>query len=99
MHTSQTIDLRVRSALLGAFGLLWYVSVYLVQPGKNLTNVSLWFYAFMFLVPALVPILAALLLYGYFRTGRRHTTWVCVAIVVALSTTVLSARYAWTLRH
>ena len=93
MQVSHAIDIRVRAALLASFGLLWYLSVYLVRPGKELSNVSLWFYSFMVIIPVVVPILAALLLYGYFRSGRRHTAWVCVG--VALSPTLLSAYYLW----
>ncbi|MBI3868768.1 MAG: hypothetical protein HY299_09575 [Verrucomicrobia bacterium] len=85
------------SALLAAFGLLWYLGVYLVRPGKSLSNASEWFASFMFLVPVLAPVLAALLIYGYIRSGRRHTSWVCTAVVLALSSTLFSAQYAWSL--
>ena len=104
MHLTDTIGIRGRCDLLAAFGVLWYFSVYLVRPGdirpQPFPELRILFSAFLFLVPVLSPVLLGMLLRGYFLSGRRHTVWVCVAAVIVLSTTVLSAVYlCLLLRH
>jgi hypothetical protein len=91
MFTSRTIDLRVSSALLTAFGLLWYVCLILALSGYNYGDLNLWISVVVFFAPVLMPILAAMLLYGYYSSGRKHAVWVWFSVFVASSVVILMA--------